>query len=107
MARLVSKRRAAVLAAVAAVLVVAGAGVAVATGGDDVTEQPITGAALERATAAALAETGGGSVTDTEVDDEDSKYEVEVTLANGDQVDVELDENFRVVRTDSDQETDD
>ena len=107
MARVVSKRQAAVLAAVAALLVVAGAGVAVATGGDDVTEQSITGAALERATAAALAETGGGSVTDTEVDDEDSKYEVEVTLANGDQVDVELDENFQVVRTDSDSETDD
>ena len=42
--------------------------------------RPITGDALEQATAAALAHTGGGQVTETEVDDEESNYEVEVTL---------------------------
>ena len=73
-----------------------GAGVAVATGGDD-SEAPISGDALDRASAAALEHTGGGRVTDTEVDDEESAYEVEVTLDDGSQVDVQLDENFNVV----------
>jgi uncharacterized membrane protein YkoI len=73
-----------------------GAGVAVATGGDD-SEAPISGDALDRASAAALEHTGGGRVTDTEVDDEESAYEVEVTLDDGSQVDVQLDEDFNVV----------
>ena len=36
-------------------------------------------------------------MTGSEVDDEESKYEIEVTLDNGDQVDVQLDEGFNVV----------
>ena len=72
------------------------AGIAVASGGDD-SEGPITGDALQQASDAALAFTGEGKVTETEVGDEESLYEVEVTLANGDQVDVQLDENFKVV----------
>ncbi|MFN0091217.1 MAG: PepSY domain-containing protein [Acidimicrobiales bacterium] len=67
-----------------------------ASGGDDA-ERPITGPALEQASAAALAHTGGGRVTDTEAGDEESAYEVEVTLDNGVEVDVQLDESFRVV----------
>ncbi|MDH4145567.1 MAG: hypothetical protein OEY23_10435 [Acidimicrobiia bacterium] len=72
------------------------AGISAASTGDD-GEQPITGAALARASEAALAHTGEGRVTDTEVGDEDSYYEVEVTLDDGHQVDVQLDEGFRVV----------
>ncbi len=72
-----------------------GAGIVVATGGDD--DQPITGRALEQASQAALKQTGGGRVTETEVNDEESHYEVEVTLDDGSQVDVQLDENFNVV----------
>ncbi|MBA2343080.1 MAG: hypothetical protein H0V85_06460 [Thermoleophilaceae bacterium] len=62
--------------------------------GEDASESeaPITGSALEQAEAAALAETGQGTVTGTEVGDEESKYEVEVTLDNGDERDVQLDE---------------
>ena len=52
--------------------------------------------------AAALAETGGGRITDTEVGDEDSYYEVEVTLDDGSQVDVQLDEGFNVVGGETD-----
>lgn len=63
------------------------------------TETPITGAALTRATEAALAVTGGGTVTGTEVGDEDSHYEVEVTLPDGTEVDVQLDESFTFVET--------
>ena len=59
--------------------------------------QPITGAARAKARAAALAHTGGGRVTDTEVGDEESYYEVEVTMPDGRQVDVQLDESFAVV----------
>ena len=83
----------------AAALVVAtgaAAGIAVASSGDD-SEGPITGDALQQASDAALAFTGEGKVTETEVGDEESLYEVEVTLDNGDQVDVQLDENFQVV----------
>lgn len=57
----------------------------------------ITGDALRTASTVALAHTGGGKVTETEVNDEESYYQVEVTLDNGDQVDVQLDQNFKVV----------
>lgn len=73
-----------------------GTGVAVAGGGDD-DERPITGDALRRASAAALAHAGAGRVTATEVGDEESVYEVEVTLEDGRTLDVQLDESFRVV----------
>lgn len=91
-------------AAVAVAVTAGGAGLAVATGGGDDDEAPITGGALERATTAALAHTGGGRVTDTEVGDEDSYYEVEVTLAGGGQVDVQLDEEFTVVGAEDDKD---
>ena len=83
--------------AVAAAAVVGGAGIALAGGGGDDNEQPITGDALDKATAVALEHTGGGRVTETEVGDEESLYEVEVTLDDGSQVDVQLDADFNVV----------
>jgi hypothetical protein len=87
----------------------AGTGIAVAGGSDDdATDTPIEGADLDRASAAALDHTGGGTVTGTEVGDEESYYEVEVTLDDGTQVDVQLDESFAVVGDDTDaDETDD
>ena len=69
-------------------------------GGEDESEgpdQPISGADLDAASRAALEFTGGGEVTDTEVGDEESLYEVEVTLEDGSQVDVQLDADFHVV----------
>jgi multidrug resistance efflux pump len=71
---------------------------------DDETETPITGDALTRASAAALAFTGSGRVTETEVGDEESLYEIEVTLDDGRQIDVQLDENFQVVGSEADDE---
>ena len=92
----------------AAAIVAGGAGVAAAAGGsEDANEGPdtaITGTALQRASAAALAETGGGRVTGSEVGDEESYYEVEVTRDDGSQVDVQLDENFAVVGSSADSE---
>ena len=94
-----------IMAAGAGALVLgAGAvGVAAATGGDD-SEGPIRGAALERARAAALQHVGGGRVTETEVGDEESLYEVEVRRPDGRQVDVQLDRSFRVVGQEGDSE---
>jgi hypothetical protein len=70
-------------------------------------EEPITGEALERASAAALESTGGGRVTGTEVGDEEGYYEVEVTLPDGRQVDVHLDASFKVIVTEGDGPGDD
>jgi glycine/D-amino acid oxidase-like deaminating enzyme len=97
-------RKRLIVAAVAGVAVVGAGGAAVAGGAFDDTDTPIDGPALAHAERAALAETGGGTVTGTEVDDEESKYEVEVTLDNGQQVDVQLDEDFQVVGADPDHE---
>jgi hypothetical protein len=96
-------RKVAVIAAVVVGIGAAGGGVAIAAGGDDdASDRPITGSALEQVKAAALAHTGQGKVTATEVGDEESYYEVEVTLDNGNQVDVQLDKSFSVVGSESD-----
>ena len=82
------------------------AALAGATGGDDdATETPITGQALDRASVAALAHTGGGKVTGTEAGDEEGAYEVEVTRADGSQVDVHLDKDFKVLSQAADGDT--
>jgi uncharacterized membrane protein YkoI len=99
------KRKLAVAAALVAGAGAASGGVAIAAGGDDDgTDSPITGSALDHATAAALESTGGGRVTGTEVGDEESYYEVEVTLDGGRQVDVQLDKSFNVVSSEGDRE---
>jgi len=95
------KKRITLVAAVVAVAAAVAAGFAVAGSRDD-HEQPITGTALARASEAALAETGGGRVTETEVGDEDAYYEVEVTLPGGREVDVHLDRSFAVVTSTAD-----
>lgn len=88
----------------ASVLAVAAGIPAFAAGGDDAGEQdvPIIWTDLERASAAALDQLGQGRVSGTEVDDEESYYEVEVTLDDGTHVDVQLDEGFKVVGSESD-----
>ena len=81
--------------------------------GDDAAEDAAEGedtpiideTALQRASEAALTwleqEHGvTGEVTDTEVGDEESYYEIEVELADGRQVDVQLTETFDVVGLD-------
>ena len=95
-------RKAVVIAGLAVAVAAIGAGMAIAAGGDD--DKPITGPTLQKAGAAALAHTGGGRVTGTEVGDEESLYEVEVTLDNGNQVDVQLDQSFKVVGSEVDHE---
>ena len=62
---------------------------------DEEVEMPIIGNALERASTAALAYVGEGRVTDSEVGDEEGYYEIEITLEDGSEVDVHIDENFK------------
>jgi uncharacterized membrane protein YkoI len=92
-----------VLAAVA----IATSGVIVGTAAISGPDTPITGPALERATEAALTHTGSGVVTATEVGDEESLYEVEVTFADGTRLDVQLDADFLVITSSADDDTDD
>jgi uncharacterized membrane protein YkoI len=81
----------------AAVLVIgAGSflGIAAATGGDS--DEQLTGAVKERAVAAALASTGGGTALETEAGDEGAAYTVEVEKTDGSVVEVQLDGDFTV-----------
>ena len=95
-----------VVIAFAAVALLAAGGTAIAGaasgGDDDGSDRAITGQALDRAKAAALDATGGGRVTETEAGDEEGAYEVEVTRADGSQVDVHLDKSFHVLGQASD-----
>jgi uncharacterized membrane protein YkoI len=78
-------------------------GYAACVSSEDMAERPdvpITGTDVDQASAVALDYLGVGRVTATEVGDEESYYEVEVTLDDGRQVDVQLDESFIVVGTD-------
>ena len=105
-----SRKRLIVIGASVLALGAAGAGVAVASGvGEDEAEGPdvaINGSALDKASAAALDSTGGGTVTGTETGDEESYYEVEVTMDDGSQVDVQLNRDFNVVGSSADSEED-
>jgi len=95
------------IAAAIVALAGAGAGIAAATGDDDGSEKPISGSALGRASSVALEHTGGGRVTGTEVGDEEGYYEVEVTRADGGQVDVNLDRSFNVLGEQGDDDSGD
>jgi uncharacterized membrane protein YkoI len=99
------KRRPMIIATIAVAALAGGGAAAIAAGGndDDGTDRPITGDALAKAKAAALANTPG-RVTATEVGDEEGYYEVEITRADGSQVDVHLDRDFRVLSTPADRE---
>ena len=91
-------KRMKIVGAGAAIAALAAGGAAIATAGSNGdSEQPIPAPEVQKAEAAALEHTGGGTVTDTEVGDEESLYEVEVTLDDGSQVDVQLDRQFDVV----------
>jgi uncharacterized membrane protein YkoI len=76
-------------------------------GGDDKGDDgaALTGSTLDRASKAALAATGGGEVNETERDGENgATYEVEVSKTDGSQVDVRLDDQFKVIVVEGDHE---
>ena len=95
------KRTTIIALTAAGALAAGGTAIAATSGDDDATDKPISGSALAKAKAAALAEEPG-RVTETEVGDEDSYYEVEVTRPDGSQVDVQLDRDFNVVTSKTD-----
>jgi len=102
-------RKAFMAVAAVAMLGASGAAIAVATdaGGDnDGPDRAITGEALQRASDAALDQTGGGRVTDTEMGDDESYYEVEVTRGDGSETDVQLGRDFNVVGSEHDDRDD-
>jgi len=71
--------------------------------GVDADDVPLTEAERASATAAAIAAVGEGTITDLDrSDDADHAFEVEVTFADGRDVDVELAADFSVVKIDDD-----
>lgn len=95
-------RRNQVIAAIATIAVlgaIAGTGYAIANGGD---EEPLTGDTYDRAVAAALAVYPDGEVTETEIGDDGAAYEVELRLPDGSQVEVQLDDGFKVLGSEPD-----
>jgi hypothetical protein len=69
---------------------------------NDSDDVPLSGSAYDRATRAALAHTGGGTVTETEAGDDGAAYEVEIRLPNGREVEINLDADFRVISQEDD-----
>ena len=102
MRRFPLKQRLALVGVLVVAVLTAGVAIA-ATSGDD--DQPLTGSTLERATAAALEHTGGGTVIETEVGDDGAAYGVEIRLAGGGEVEVNLDEDFNVIGQENDDDT--
>ena len=100
MPRLSPRRALVVVLVVVTAAVSAGIAIAASGGGGNGDDAALTGQPLEKASAAALVHTGGGTVDRAEVDD-DAGYEVEVRLPNGKLVEVELDSGFAVVAEDA------
>lgn len=96
-----NRRIAIAVAVTIAGLATAGAAAVSASTSEEI-DTSITGTDLQKASAAALASTSQGRVTGTEVGDEESYYEVEVTLQDGTEVDVQLDKDFKVVGSEAD-----
>lgn len=98
------RRRMIVIAAsVAAVAALAVGGVAWTTSRGD--EAPLSGDAKTKAVEAALAHVGGGTVVETEAGDDGAAYGVEIRLANGSVVEVQLDNGFNVTGSEGDDDT--
>jgi uncharacterized membrane protein YkoI len=97
------RRRTRWIAAAGLAVAVVGGGVAAAAGGGD-SDQELTGTTRDRAVQAALAATGGGTVTETEAGDDGAAYGVEVRRPDGRQVEVTLDQSFKVLGQEPDED---
>jgi hypothetical protein len=94
------------IALLATMVLLLGAGVAYATGSGGAPLGQVTGSDVEKAKSVALDHVNG-RVTGTEVGDEEGAYEVEVIREDGSQVDVHLDRDFNVLSTPADHESPD
>ena len=90
-------------AGLAVAVVLGGAGTVLAGNADD--DAHLTGDARDRAVAAAKAHVGEGEVTDTELGDDGAAYGVEILKADGAQVEVNLDRDFKVIGTEADDDS--
>ena len=90
---LTTKKSLLIAGGIAGVLVLGGGGVAIASGSDD----HVSTQSRDRAQEAALAETGGGTVTEVDtLDDGLVGYEVEIVLPDGREAKVLLDGDYAV-----------
>ena len=90
---LTTKKSLLIAGGIAGLLVVGGGGVAIASGSDD----HVSTQSRDRAQEAALAETGGGTVTEVDtLDDGLVGYEVEIVLPDGREAKVLLDGDYAV-----------
>ena len=90
-------------AGLAVAVVLGGAGTVLAGNADD--DAQLTGDDRDKAVAAAKAHVGEGEVTDTEVGDDGAAYGVEILKADGAQVEVNLDRDFKVIGTEADDDS--
>jgi pyrroline-5-carboxylate reductase len=91
---------------IAAGVVVAIAGGAIALAGERDSEGGVTGPQADRAIRAALAATGEGTANAVERDSENgATWEVEVSTPGGNTVDVRLDDQYRLVVIEGDRES--
>jgi hypothetical protein len=105
-----NRRMVKILSGIAALFLLALAGAAIArgTGAFDDGDESATGPQAERARAAALSITRGGTANAVERDSEGGgTWEVEVTRKDGSTVDVRLDASFKLVAIDGDSEAND
>ncbi|HVH52688.1 MAG TPA: hypothetical protein VNA32_00995, partial [Actinomycetota bacterium] len=86
--------------ALAVALIGGGTAAAISSASGD--DQPLAGPATEKAIAAALQNTGGGTVIETEAGDDGTAYGVEIRLDDGRVVEIGLDANFKVIGQESD-----
>ena len=94
-------RKVLLIVAIALVVAAVSGGIAIAAGVGDA-DTPLTGASLQKATAAALVHTGGGTVVESEVGDDGAAYDVEVRRPDGKIVEVQLDSSYGVIGQDTD-----
>lgn len=98
-------RKLVLVVAAGTALVAGGAGIAYGVAGDS--EEQVGGPSAAKAEAAALNAVGGGTVSEVERQDGDGGgvYEVEVTRADGSQVEVHVDGAFEPVGTEADDDS--
>jgi uncharacterized membrane protein YkoI len=93
-----TRKKAALLAATVLAGAAVGTGFAIAGGEDENgdSDEALTGAVARRASAAALGATGGGTVLEVERGDDGAAYEVEIRKSDGTVAEVQLDRGFDV-----------
>ena len=97
-----------IIGALAVAVFAGGATTAAAAGGaagGSSSDQPLQGQVLEQAVSAALAESGPGTVAETEAGDDGATYGVEIQLQGGGQVEVSLGADFSVLGSEADDDS--